>query len=181
MCCVALPLTSIGKKQDERCQHQKHRKGCAIYGDLRRPTSCVVWSCQWRRDASFPGGRPDRCGYFVDPNPSFVTLGENAIAGEASRAVTIYVDPRRPLARRDPTLLRWLEEHHPEHVAVVWAGTMSHVMLPPARSDTGTWQEIANRTMTPQTVGEINRNMVNERLRQAEAQNVSRETPGEDA
>lgn len=198
LCCKLLPLTTIGKKQGERCKHQKHGVGCAIYGEFGRPISCTAWGCQWLVDPTFETRRPDRAGFFIDPTPEFITWGPEATTGKVVRAVRVWVDPARPYAHRDRALRNWLEAQAEEQaiVAVCWIGDESIVVVPPKVAGDGKgWRETPGRPMKPLSVGEIRKNIINERLERVRAmaeagggpgadaaglpQNVSRETPEE--
>jgi len=188
-CCKALPLTTIGKPAGTRCQHQRFRKGCAVFAAFGRPHSCAVWNCLWLLDPSHPLGRPDRVGYFVDPTPDFVTLGEDAKAGRRIRAIQVWVDASDPDAHRHPPLREWLEGIASDIVAVARIGVDRVItLIPPRFSETGMWLEIESRPMKPSTVGEIRKALIEERLARAAAggaleepgasgrQDVSRET-----
>lgn len=101
LCCRLLPVTSIGKGDNERCAHQR-RTGCAIYD--QRPHDCRLWSCLWLAGA--PVGRPDRVGYVVDPMPDYVTVAET---GERVSVMQVWVDPRRRDAHEDLALRAFID------------------------------------------------------------------------
>ena len=172
LCCKLLPVPSIGKKIGERCQHQKFGTGCAIFGQWSRPQACAVWSCVWVRDPKMDVSRPDRAHYFVDPTPDFIVLGDALPAGRRVMAFQVWVDPSHPHAHRDPALRAWLEKatEGRDMVAVARINE-GHilVLVPPAMSETGRWQEMETRTMAPHSVGEIRRSIVEERLKQKAA------------
>jgi hypothetical protein len=169
-CCKSLPLTTIGKPAGQRCEHQRHRKGCMVYGKFGRPTSCAVWNCLWILDEKLPFSRPDRAGFFVDPTPDFVSLGDEAVRGKRVRAVQVHVDAARPDAHRSKELRIWLAMLAAEQdiVAIVRCGQDAVlVLIPPRMSETKAWQELPVRIMKPLSVGEIRRAMINEQLEKA--------------
>jgi hypothetical protein len=104
-----MPAPMFNKPADQRCQHQRHGKGCAIYPS--RPFPCRVWSCGWlMNDDTADQRRPDRAHYLIDPSPEFITCEDN-VTGERHRIpiVQIWVDPKYPDAHQDPHLRGWIE------------------------------------------------------------------------
>lgn len=59
LCCTALAVPELGKKNGERCQHLTPT-GCGIYED--RPPSCRAFECLWLQGDGDPSVRPDRLG-----------------------------------------------------------------------------------------------------------------------
>ena len=60
LCCTALAVPELGKKNGERCVHLTPQ-GCGIYED--RPPSCQVFECAWLQGAgSGLHTRPDYTG-----------------------------------------------------------------------------------------------------------------------
>lgn len=48
LCCKLLPVQSLGKEAGQRCKHQRHSKGCAVYAQLERVSpECRLWNCRW--------------------------------------------------------------------------------------------------------------------------------------
>ena len=47
LCCKLLPVGALGKAAGERCRHQRHHKGCAVYRKRGFPSECGAWSCRW--------------------------------------------------------------------------------------------------------------------------------------
>jgi hypothetical protein len=169
-CCKALPLTTIGKPAGERCRHQSYARGCKIFGQFGRPTSCSVWSCMWLRDPQHPLPRPDRAGYFIDPTPDLVTIGDDVHTGKRVWAIQVCVD--RPDLHRDPELRAWLEEatsNAESAVVVRYKAEAIMVLIPPAWGESGAWQEHEIKVMKPATVGEIKKAMVEDRIAKAKA------------
>jgi hypothetical protein len=108
LCCKLVPVRELGKPGGARCDHQRHRKGCAIYSG--RPPSCRTWSCKWLIDGEALRDlrRPDRVGYVIDPMPDFVRLVDDA-TGKVTELPVIQIWLDRPDAHRDPALRAWLD------------------------------------------------------------------------
>jgi Putative zinc- or iron-chelating domain len=68
-------IADFDKPAGERCPHQRHGKGCAIYA--RRPFGCRMWNCKWLGDPEGTAdlSRPDRAGYVIDVMPDFIKFG----------------------------------------------------------------------------------------------------------
>ena len=68
LCCKLLPVPPLGKKANERCQHQKFGKGCAVCSTKRAlPPECALWNCRWIIPVTTPPmPRPDRSHYVID-------------------------------------------------------------------------------------------------------------------
>ena len=109
LCCKLLPVKSLAKLAGQRCSHQRHHKGCAVYKQLGRVSpECKLWNCRWLVEDDTEGlSRPDRSHYVIDLMPDFVTLRDDA-TGQANhvQVVQIWVDPKHPDAHRDPALAR---------------------------------------------------------------------------
>lgn len=108
LCCKLLPTPEIGSPANERCQHQKHGVGCAIYE--RRPMSCQLWSCGWLIDGpDLP--RPDRSHYVIDTIPDYITIQpHDGSEPEHIPVVQVWVDPAYRDAHRAPSFRRWLDQ-----------------------------------------------------------------------
>ena len=179
LCCRMLPLTTIGKPIGVRCQHQRHGKGCAVFGKFGRPASCAVWRCAWLADIAPELRRPDHAHYFVDPTPDFVVLGTNLKEGRKVFAISVWVDPSYPDVHRDPALRAFIARIAEEHdaVAVVRTGPEGVMtLIPPRMSDTGAWEERASTAMPRHSVGEIRKRMIEERLEKAQSLDAPLET-----
>jgi hypothetical protein len=150
LCCRLLPMPELHKPANTRCQHQKFKKGCAIYA--RRPSSCMHWSCRWllgNDTADMP--RPDRCHYVLDPMPDFITMRSNE-TGETVvhyEAVQIWLDPRFPDAHKDPALRRYLERRAEERTVglIRLSGQEAFALFAPSMSEDRQWHEV--RTTAP--------------------------------
>lgn len=141
LCCKLLPVTELQKGANTRCQHQRHRKGCAIYG--KAPLSCRVWSCRWLVDDTTADlRRPDNAGYVIDIMPDFVTV-ESDGSSHKIPVIQVWADPKRPAAHRDKDLRSWLAGH--DSAALVRMGAHDAILLvPPSISDTNEWAEHAS-------------------------------------
>jgi sarcosine oxidase delta subunit len=141
-----LPVGSVNKLAGQRCQHQRHHKGCAVYAKLERVSpECRFWSCRWLIEADTADmSRPDRSHYVIDIMPDYLTLRHNE-TGEAThhQVVQIWVDPKYPDAHRDPALRRFLERRAKDGVVglVRWSNTEGMAIFPPELSENGEWNE----------------------------------------
>ena len=112
LCCKLLPVRELSKDANTRCQHQKHGKGCGVYGSKAMPMSCKLWNCRWLlNDQTTHLSRPDRAGYVIDVMPDFVTHRNELSGAEiALPVVQVWIDPARPLAwRQDAYFMAYLE------------------------------------------------------------------------
>ena len=146
LCCKLLPVRSLDKDAGQRCAHQRHHKGCAVYRQLASVSpECKLWNCRWLVDDDTADlSRPDRSHYVLDLMPDFVTLRDDK-AGEARHieVVQIWVDPKFPDAHRDPALRAYLERRAEENIVglVRWDNEKAIVIFPPALSSDGRWHE----------------------------------------
>lgn len=146
LCCKLLPVRSLGKVAGERCKHQRHSKGCAVYARLAMVSpECRLWSCRWLvEDDTADLRRPDRSHYVIDIMPDFVTL-RNDETGELEhvQVVQIWCDPKFPDAHRDPALRAYLERRGEERIIglVRYDNTNGIGLFPPKLSSTGEWVE----------------------------------------
>jgi hypothetical protein len=141
LCCKLLPVRSLGKKDNERCRHQKAGKGCAVYAKLHTiAPECRVWSCRWLVDPGAAGlPRPDRCHYVIDIMPDFI-VQERPEGPVRYPVIQVWVDPGFPDAHRDPHLRAWLITQNT--MALIRVGAMDgFVLVPPELSGTGDWYE----------------------------------------
>lgn len=148
LCCKLLPVRSLAKEAGQRCVHQRHHKGCAVYRKRGFPSECGAWSCRWLVEDDTDGlSRPDRSHYVLDMSPDFVTLRNNETGERQNiQVVQIWVDPSYPDAHRDPALLRYLERRAKENIVgiVRWDNERSMVIFPPALSNNQQWNEISS-------------------------------------
>jgi hypothetical protein len=104
-CCKLVPVPEIRKSAGERCRHQKHAKGCAVYHKHGFPESCGVWSCRWLTDPDTAGlSRPDRSHCVID-----MTTDTVGIDGVAVPVVQIWVDPAFRDAWRTPEMRGYID------------------------------------------------------------------------
>lgn len=141
----SVKLIGWHKMAGERCQHQKHGKGCSIYPN--RPMACQTWSCRWLSDPDVGElQRPDRVGYVIDVVPDVGILHTEEEGGRdfAINTIQIWVDPARPRAHEDPALRRYLSRKWLENreVGSVRFNEIKGVTLFPPESNTGNkWVE----------------------------------------
>jgi hypothetical protein len=140
LCCKILPTKEIEKPANQRCQHQRVGKGCAIYAN--RPMSCAVWSCLWLT-GEFAGRRPDRTHYVVDPLPDYITFNyKDDTPDQHCPVVQVWVDPAYRDAWRDPALLAFLEKRHAESgdAAIIrYSERDGFLLFPPAMTNGQGW------------------------------------------
>jgi hypothetical protein len=149
LCCKLLPVTALNKAAGERCRHQRHHKGCAVYRKAGFPPACGDWTCRWLvNNDTADLSRPDRSHYVLDLIPDFVTL-RNEATGEKQHieVVQIWVDPSYPDAHRDPFLRAYLERRAKENVVgiVRWDNERAMVIFPPALSENRQWNEVMSK------------------------------------
>lgn len=141
LCCKLVPVKTLGKPAGEKCQHQRFRKGCAIYA--RRPFDCRVWSCRWLSDPDTAElRRPDRSHYVIDCMFDYIKLTEKA-TGEPIKVpcLQVWLDPRYPDAHHDPALRAYLERRGQEGVLALIRKDAyeGFVLWPPSMTNCG-WQ-----------------------------------------
>ena len=146
LCCKLLPVRSLDKGAGQKCKHQSHAKGCAVYARLARVSpECRLWSCRWLvEDDTADLRRPDRSHYVIDIMPDFVTLQEDETGKlEHKQCVQIWVDPKHRDAHRDPALRAYLERRAEENIVglVRWGETDGMAIFPPGLSSDGEWHE----------------------------------------
>ena len=141
LCCKLLPVRELHKRANTRCKHQRHAKGCKIYGN--RPISCLLWSCRWRADASLDLPRPDRCHYAVDVLPDYLEL-ETGGKRYTAPVIQIWADPAHPRAHWCQRLVSYLEAQYLAggHIGLVRFGSHNaKVLLPPHVTGLDFWTE----------------------------------------
>jgi hypothetical protein len=139
LCCRLLPTAEIAKPANERCPHQRHGVGCAIYAD--RPLSCRLWSCGWLTQedaASLP--RPDRAHYVIDPMPDYITITPDGGEPEDIPVIQVWVDPQHRDAHRAESFRRWLDERRLPAI-IRYNSKEGFVLFPPSVSNGHGWVE----------------------------------------
>lgn len=150
LCCRLLPVRSVGKGAGERCKHQRHGKGCAVYRNLWMISpECKLWNCAWLGGADV-GARPDRSHYVVDIMPDFIVVNDEVQGKINVQVAQIWCDPKYPDAHRDPTLRAYLEQRGLAGL-VRYDNERAIVLMPPAMMINHQWLERStdlNRTNT---------------------------------
>lgn len=161
LCCKLVPVPSIHKAAGQRCEHQKHGKGCKIYA--QRPFACRTWACRWLADPKARDlPRPDHAHYVVDAMLDYVTAKPHD-GGEPTQLTVIQVwcDPAHPHAYRDPKLLAYLSmmcETFRCLSIVRYDSKRAFMLVPPTWMHDGEWHEyreemvIAPRTAEEQAI-----------------------------
>ena len=123
------------KPAGERCPHQRHSKGCAIYD--RRPFGCRMWSCRWLvNDDTNALPRPDRSHYVIDIAPDFIT---DADTGTVIPVIQVWVDPAFPDAWHDDRLRDYIARRGKEGYATLirYSGREAQAIFPPTMTGGG--------------------------------------------
>lgn len=141
LCCVLLPVNELDKRDGERCQHQRHGKGCAVYRGPGFPMSCGLWNCRWLvNDDTADLRRPDRSHYVIDILPEVIGLSRDTGERIELDVIQVWVDPKYPDAHRDPALRRYLERQGKPALLRFAAGD-AMVIVPPSVTQNGEWFE----------------------------------------
>lgn len=141
-CCKIVPVDELAKPANTRCQHQRFRKGCAIYA--RRPMSCQAWSCAWLvGDDAADLRRPDRAHYVIDTMPDFITLQYKNEPDKKIPVIQVWLEPGYPDAHRDPAFRAYVERRGEEGVmALIRSDSyQAFVLCPPNLASDGQWHE----------------------------------------
>jgi hypothetical protein len=138
LCCSLLPVNELAKPALQRCAHQRHGKGCAIYA--RRPMSCALWSCRWLVDDEAGDlARPDRCHAVVDIIPDVIRMTPPGEEPSEATVLVVWIDPAFPEAHRDAGLRRLIErEGKPALIRI--GSSEAIVLFPPCLTGRG-WVE----------------------------------------
>jgi hypothetical protein len=154
LCCKLLPVRSLDKVAGQKCKHQSHAKGCAVYARLAMVSpECRLWSCRWLvEDDTADLRRPDRSHYVLDIMPDFVTLRDEATGvAEQVQVVQIWCDPKFPDAHRDPALRAFLERRAKDRIIglVRYDNNRGFAIFPPSLSEGGKWIEMPSGGVGP--------------------------------
>ena len=159
LCCKLLPVGGILQKPaNQRCQHQRHHKGCAVYRTQLMPAECGLWVCGWLvNDDAADLSRPDRTHYVIDVMQDFVTAQNEGEPPIRIGAVQVWCDPRHPEAHRDPALRAWLDRRGQDGlVAIIRYGSSDgFTLVPPSLSGTGEWMEIKSGVETQHSIADM--------------------------
>lgn len=172
LCCKLLPVAegmkvdgmtmpgSFHKPAGQRCIHQRHHKGCAVYNSPKMPRSCRLWNCAWLTNNDTADlRRPDRSHYVIDIMPDFVTTRDNETGVERKVPVLqVWLDPDYPDAHRDPALRAFLARRGEEGNAALIRldNKRAFALFPPALSTDGEWHEVTTGTVEGQhTAAEV--------------------------
>lgn len=144
LCCKLLPVPTIGKKANQRCEYQRASKGCSIYHV--RPDSCRAWSCRWLADPMTAGmPRPDRCHYVIDVSYDCIVLSNEETGEVLERsALQVWIDPAFPDAHKAPELRAFIDRMGAKWgvVAIIrWGSADGMVLWPPSVSGDKQWHE----------------------------------------
>lgn len=143
LCCKLMPVRSIHKGANERCQYQRAGKGCTVYAKLWGISpECKLWNCAWLGDdvGSRDLSRPDRSHYVIDVMPDFITVNDEVEGKINVEVVQIWCDPKYPNAHRDPALRAYLEKRGLAAL-VRYDNERAIVLMPPAMMINHEWLE----------------------------------------
>jgi Fe-S-cluster containining protein len=144
------PWETFDEPAGQRCQHQRHNKGCAIYE--RRPLGCRTWNCRCSED-TVELSRLDRTHYVIDVMPDFITLVYDETGALTNvEVVQIWVDPSYPDAHRDPALRAYIERRGEEGIAAIvrYSELRAITIFPPIMSKDGEWHEVTHGQVKPE-------------------------------
>jgi hypothetical protein len=139
---AVLMTLDFDKPAGERCPHQRHHKGCAIYE--RRPFGCRFWNCRWLvNDDTAELSRPDRSHYVIDVSPDYITRTTADGGKDVIGVVQVWVDPKHPDAHKDKALRAYLERqaHHGHAALIRLSSTEAFTLFAPPMTG-GEWIEI---------------------------------------
>jgi hypothetical protein len=145
LCCKLLPVPPLGKRAGQRCQHQRHHKGCVVYNTKAMPTECKFWSCRWLVENDTADlRRPDRSHYVIDIMPDYLTLRDNDGNDTNVQVVQVWCDPNYEDAHRDPDLRRYLERRAEENIAALirYDSKRAFAIFAPSMSADRQWHEV---------------------------------------
>jgi hypothetical protein len=143
LCCRLLPVVSLEKVANQKCQFQKFHKGCSVYRTRKMPFECHTWNCRWIV-STIPDNmaRPDRVHYVVDLMPDAIVVKNNETGqSQAMECIVVWCDPKYPLAYRNPQLYEWVATQN-KVLMVRMNSRDSIICFPPAKNSTGVWQEV---------------------------------------
>jgi hypothetical protein len=146
LCCKLLPVASLHKKANVKCEFQKFHKGCTVYHGDKFPTECLYWNCCWiLNDDTEEFKRPDRSHYVVDSTPSnFKIRNDDTGVITEHFAVQVWVDPNYPNAYKDPVLYAFLERRAKENnlaAMIRYNESDGIVLFAPCLNDKNIWAE----------------------------------------
>jgi hypothetical protein len=143
-CCKLVPVKSLHKPAGQKCQHQRHRTGCAIYA--RRPPDCVWWNCRWLvNDGTEDLPRPDHAHYVLDIMPDFIhQVLDNGDVNDIE-AIQLWVDPAHRDAWREPRCMAYIEKMAATRrlpTIIRWSSADAMAIFAPVISADGQWHEV---------------------------------------
>lgn len=149
LCCKLLPVRELDKGANTRCRHQRHHKGCSVYGKPDMPISCKLWNCRWIvEDDTADMRRPDRAGYVIDVLPDYIVVRQDDDGSTINvPVIQVWIDPARPeLWRDDKELFQFAARRGLEGMATLvrYGSEKATTLLPPNMSDDGQWHVIDN-------------------------------------
>jgi hypothetical protein len=137
-------MPDFDKPAGQRCPHQRHGKGCNVYG--HHPFGCQLWNCRWLVESDTADlRRPDRAGYVIDIMPDFVTLTADGSEPQNVQVVVIWADTRRGDDwRQDEELKAYLVRRGAEGIIALirFNEREALALIPPNMASDGKWHEV---------------------------------------
>ena len=147
LCCKLLPVRSISKLANVRCDHQRHKKGCAVYPQLGFISpECRLWSCRWLvEDDTADQSRPDRSHIVIDLVPDMITAKDDNTEVRI-KVIQIWCDPGFPDAHRADAIRRYMFRRATKGIAslVRFDSYRCLLVVPPPMNSAGEWFERAH-------------------------------------
>ena len=112
-CCFLMSVPVLNKPSCVWCEHaERPHGGCRVYDRPEKPRECTDFRCLWlvsqtrRREERMPYMlRPDRCGAMLHDAAAYASVE----ADVDPNILYVHVDPTRPAAWREPSLLAHIE------------------------------------------------------------------------
>lgn len=145
LCCRLLPVLSLSKPANVKCQHAKYGKGCTIYA--RRPHDCRTWSCRWLVDHETAGlARPDRSHLVIDMQyDTILKQPHDGGPGQTHPVLQVWADPAFRDAHRALDFRAYLARQA-KRIGVAalirYSSQDAFVLAALTLSGTGQWQEL---------------------------------------
>lgn len=149
-------VPDFDKPAGQRCQYQKHNKGCAIYA--KRPFGCRFWNCRWLvNDDTAELSRPDRSHLVIDIMPDYVTLATESGSTTDVEVVQVWCDPGYRDAHREPHFRHWVERRAAEGKAVIvrFSSADAVTLFAPALSSDREWHEVTGQAVPERDVADV--------------------------
>jgi len=123
VCCTLLAVLPLGKPKNTACEHCTGT-GCAIFGQIARPSMCGQYQCAWLWNKNWPEElRPDKCHVLFEP------------IGDAGFVAA--VEPGHPEAWKTGAAGQAIQKivtHHHRYVYIIGANDERLMLTPETQS-----------------------------------------------